>query len=125
MLGDELGDLASTGCTLNQRGLSDDERSENALLRSRIDEQSHLIMILKQRSDEVTQTANSLNKRNTLLVAESERMCNDLTVQMRRYDVLESRFNDLASNHRQMIEVSLLHTSFNQCSLIYSVSQKK
>jgi len=112
MLGDDLGDLASTQCTLNHRGLSDDERSENALLRSRIDEQSHLIMILKQRSDEAMQTADSLNKRNTLLEDESEQISNNLTVQMRRYDVLESRFNDLASNHRQMIEVSLLHTSF-------------
>ena len=101
-------DLASTGCTLNHRGLSDDERSENALLRSRIDEQSRLITILKQHSDEAVQTADSLDKHNTLLAAECERARSDLTEQMKRCDMLESRFSDLASNHQHMIAVSLL-----------------
>jgi len=105
MLGD---DLANTGCTLKHRGLSEDAHSENALLRSRIDEQLHLIMILKQRSDEATQTANSLNKRNSLLFAECKQARDDLAVHVRRCDMLQSRFNDLASNHQQMIEVSLL-----------------
>ena len=88
--------------------MSENERSENALLRSRIDEQSELIMILKRRSDEATQNANLLDKRNTLLVAECQKARDDLAVQTRIYALLKSRFDELASNHQQMIEVSQL-----------------
>jgi len=63
-------------------------------------------MILKRRSDEALQTANVLDKRNTVLVAECEKARDDLALQMRRCGLLKSRFNDLASNHQQMIEVS-------------------
>ena len=98
----------STESLLTQRGLSEDERSENALLRSRIDEQSQLIMTLKRSADEALQTAASLDKRNRTLTADCKRACDDLAVQMRRFALLESRFNQLASNHKQMIEVSLL-----------------
>ena len=94
------------GCTLNQRGLSENNHSENALLRSRIDEQSDLIMILKRRSDEAMQTVNLLDKRNKLLVAECEKAREDLAVQTNRCRLLKSRFDDLAYNHQQMIEVS-------------------
>ena len=104
---------------LKYRGLSEDERSENALLRSRIDEQSQLIMTLKRRSDEATQTANSLDKQNRSLAAECEQARGDVTVHMRRCDTLESRFNDLASNHRQMIEVSLIHFLLSSIVLNY------
>ena len=103
--------MASTGTILNRRGLSEDERSENALLRSRIDEQSQLIMTLKQRADEALQTANSLDKHNTSLLADCKQAHDDLAVERKRYNLLESRFNHLASNHQQMIEVSLLHLS--------------
>lgn len=97
MLGDKL---TSKGCT------SEETPSENALLRSRIDEQSQLIMILKQRSDEAIQTAHSLEKSNALLAAKSKQAHDDLALKMRMCDKLESRFNDLASNHQQMIDVS-------------------
>jgi len=101
--------LTSTGCILNQRGLSENERSENALLRSRIDEQSQLIMALKQHVDEASQTVDWLNKRNATLAADCKQARDDLAVQRRKYDLLESRFGHLSSNHQQMIEVSLLH----------------
>jgi len=65
-------------------------------------------MILKRRSDEAMQTANTLDRRNTLLVAECEKAHADLAVQIRRCALLKSRFDDLASNHQQMIEVSML-----------------
>jgi len=100
--------LSSAGHMLKQRGLSEDEHSENALLRSRIDEQSQLIMTLKQRLDEALQIAKSLEKRNTTLVAECKHTRDDLVAQTSRCDLLQSRFNHLASNHQQMIEVSLL-----------------
>lgn len=107
-------DMASTALTLNKRGLSEDKRSENALLRSHVDEQSQLIAELKRRSDEAVHTADSLDKRNKLLVVECEKARDQLAVQTRRCDLLESRFNMLASNHQQMIEVScfILHVSF-------------
>lgn len=46
------------------KGLKDDDKTETALLRSRIDEQSQLIMILKQRTDEAVQRARTLEARN-------------------------------------------------------------
>jgi len=100
--------LACTEQTIEHHGLSEEEHLENAVLRSRIDKQSQLIMTLKQRLDEATQSADLLDKHNTSLTAECEHARDDIAVQMRRCEMIESRFNDLSSNHRQMIEASLL-----------------
>ena len=91
---------------LKRLGLSEDEQSENALLRSRIDEQSQLIMILKQRSDESLDTAKTLETRCSGLETQRQQLEQDLALAMKRCNMLDSRFNDLASNHQQMIEVS-------------------
>lgn len=86
--------------------MSEDKRSENALLRSRIDEQSQLIVILKQRLDESVRAAELREERNAVLLAECDKAREDLTMQRCKCDLLESRFDDLASNHQQMIDVS-------------------
>lgn len=51
------------------RALTQDDKTENALLRSRIDEQSQLIMILKQRTDEAVNQAKTLERMNDELRA--------------------------------------------------------
>ena len=89
--------------------MSEIERSENAMLQSRIDEQSQLIMMLKQRVDEASQTVDWSEKHNATLVADCKQAHDDLTMQRKKYDLLESRFNHLLSNHQQMIEVILSH----------------
>ena len=52
------------------KALKDDDKTENALLRSRIDEQSQLIMILKQRMDEAVNHARTLERTNEALQAQ-------------------------------------------------------
>ncbi len=51
------------------RSLSEDDKTENAMLRSRIDQQSELIMILKQRTDEAVTKAHTLERINDELKA--------------------------------------------------------
>lgn len=46
------------------KALSEDDKTENAKLRSRIDEQCELIMILKQRADDGTLKIQTLEKIN-------------------------------------------------------------
>lgn len=87
------------------RGLSEDEKTENALLRSRIDEQSQLIMMLKRRSDEATTNAQTLERINSELVEFRENAVQGLEEQMRKYNLLDERFMHLASNHEAMIQI--------------------
>jgi HEAT repeat protein len=91
--------------SLKLLGLSESERSENALLRSRIDEQSRLIMILKQRADELMGTAKAAEKKTAHLESRKIELEEELALTMKRCSMLDARFNDLASNHQQMIEV--------------------
>lgn len=51
------------------RALCEDDKTENALLRSRIDEQSKLIMILKQQMDESIRRTKTLESMNDQLTA--------------------------------------------------------
>lgn len=50
------------------KALSEDDKSENGKLRSRIDEQCRLIMFLKQRADEGTLRIRALEKVNKELL---------------------------------------------------------
>ena len=87
------------------RGLSDDEKTENALLRSRIDEQSQLIMMLKRRADEANTTAQTLERINVELVDFRNNAVEGLESQIRKYNLLDERFMQLASNHEAMIQI--------------------
>lgn len=86
------------------RGLSDDDKNENALLRSRIDEQSQLIMFLKQRLDEATVSTKTLERLNKDLEQSQENLRGELLLKTSTFNTLDARFNDLARNHEELIK---------------------
>ena len=87
------------------RNLAADDKSENALLRSRIDEQSELIMILKQRSDELVIKNRTLERINKELEDFRDSAADELDREFKKYNLLEKRFFDLASNHEEIIKI--------------------
>ena len=85
------------------RALSKDDLSENAMLRSRIDQQAELICILKQRADEALRKTTSMEKDiEELRKVRDETLC-ALHTETRKYSVLEKRFFVLNSNHEELI----------------------
>ncbi|XP_026768847.2 coiled-coil domain-containing protein 89 [Pangasianodon hypophthalmus] len=85
------------------RGLSQEERTEAGMLRSRIDEQSSLICLLKQRADEMLLRCQALERVNTELQNLRVSMQTELQNEREKSEQLEQRFMDLASNHRELI----------------------
>ena len=86
------------------KGLAKDDKTENAMLRSRIDEQSQLIMILKNRADEAIIRTQTLEKINSELVEFRENSVENLNHEIRKFNILDKRFNDLAENHEELIK---------------------
>ncbi|XP_072435643.1 coiled-coil domain-containing protein 89 [Chiloscyllium punctatum] len=86
------------------RGLSQDDKTENALLRSRIDEQSQLICILKRRADEFLLRCQALETINTELENQHKDLKQQLENQLKQSAQLEARFMDLAFNHQEIIK---------------------
>ncbi|MGH0138552.1 UNVERIFIED_CONTAM: hypothetical protein FKN15_038818 [Acipenser sinensis] len=86
------------------RALSQDDQTENTLLRSRIDEQSQLICILKQRADEMVLRCQALDRINAELENMREDVLCELKIERDRSTQLEDRFMDLAANHQQIIK---------------------
>ncbi|XP_069509648.1 coiled-coil domain-containing protein 89 [Ambystoma mexicanum] len=100
-----MGDVGGMKDTLKKlQNLTMDDKTENAMLRSRIDEQSQLICALKRRADETLLRCQALEAINTELEAAQEDVAVQLRRESRRADLLERRFADLASNHQQMIQ---------------------
>ncbi|ESO96271.1 hypothetical protein LOTGIDRAFT_202210 [Lottia gigantea] len=87
------------------RALSEDDKTEAAMLRSRIDEQGQLIMILKQRTDDSILKAQTVDRINLQLTEQRDRAKEMLGQEMRKYEILDKRFHDLASNHEEMIKI--------------------
>ncbi|KAH3754973.1 coiled-coil domain-containing protein 89-like [Dreissena polymorpha] len=103
------GDKASEGnkeiSSLSKlKGLGKDDKTENAMLRSRIDEQSQLIMILKTRADEAFTRIQTLERINEELTSFRDNAKEQLQSEIRKFNILDGRFNDLASNHEEMIK---------------------
>ncbi|KAJ1160376.1 hypothetical protein NDU88_000878 [Pleurodeles waltl] len=96
-----MGDLKGTLQKLHSLTL--DDKTENAMLRSRIDEQSQLICALKRRADETLLRCQALEAINTELEASQEDAAGQLKLEGRRAELLERRFTELASNHQHMI----------------------
>ncbi|KAI8793179.1 coiled-coil domain-containing protein 89-like isoform X1 [Biomphalaria glabrata] len=94
--------------------LTEDDKMENTKLRSRIDEQCQLIMILKQRADEGTIRCQTLEKINKELLDFREQAEAMLKSEIKKYDVLDTRFNQLASNHEEMIQIKDEYKRANQ-----------
>ncbi|XP_012370492.1 coiled-coil domain-containing protein 89 [Octodon degus] len=97
----------------NLRGLSEEEKSERALLRSRIQEQSQLICILKRRSDDALERCQILELVNQELEEKRAQAAERLKAQSRRAQKLEERFETLAANHELMIRFKDEHKSEN------------
>uniref|UniRef100_UPI00398F81EA coiled-coil domain-containing protein 89 isoform X2 n=1 Tax=Pristiophorus japonicus TaxID=55135 RepID=UPI00398F81EA len=85
-------------------GLSQEDKTENALLRSRIDEQSQLICILKRRADEFLLRCQTLETINTELENQCEDFKQQLEGELNQSAQLEERFMDLAFNHQEIIK---------------------
>ena len=90
---------------VNLRNIPNEEKTEMGLLRSRIEEQSRLIMILKQRGDEYIRKNQILEKQNKELYENIESYNNDVKELEKKCDLLNSRFNDLAENHEELIKI--------------------
>ncbi|KAL8558524.1 hypothetical protein ACOMHN_038848 [Nucella lapillus] len=86
------------------KALKEDDKTEAGMLRSRIDEQSRLIMILKQRADEEIMRAQTLDRINQELTEFREHADDMLKNEIRKFNQLEHRFDTLASNHEEMIK---------------------
>lgn len=86
------------------RSLSQEDRAETGMLRSRIDEQSNLICILKQRADEMLLRCQALEKINTELESLNGAVQIELDNEKKRSSLLEQRFMHLAANHHELIK---------------------
>jgi hypothetical protein len=90
---------------VNLRNIPNEEKTEMGLLRSRIEEQSRLIMILKQRGDEYIRKNQVLEKQNKDLFEKIESYNTDVKELEKKCDLLNNRFNDLAENHEELIKI--------------------
>lgn len=97
----------------NLRGLSEEEKGEKAMLRSRIQEQSQLICILKRRADEALERCQVLELLNSELEEKRMQEIEKMKVQSEHVQKLESRFMTLAANHELMIRFKDEHKSEN------------
>ena len=96
------------------KNLAKDDKTENALLRSRIDEQSQLIMILKQRADEVTSKTSTIERINKELLEFRDNAKEMLDSEIRKNDLLSKRFDELAYNHEEIIKYKDEYKRCNQ-----------
>ncbi|XP_008053915.1 coiled-coil domain-containing protein 89 [Carlito syrichta] len=97
----------------NLRGLSEEEKGEKAMLRSRIQEQSQLICILKRRSDEALERCQILELLNAELEEKRMQEAEKLKAQCEHAQKLEERFLTLAANHELMIHFKDEHKCQN------------
>lgn len=97
----------------NLRELSEEEKSETALLRSRIQEQSQLICILKRRSDEALERCQILELLNSELEEKRMLEVKKLKAKSEHAQKLEKRFMTLAANHELMIRFKDEHKRQN------------
>lgn len=85
------------------RSLSEEDVSDTEVLRSRIDEQSGLICILKHRADEMLLRCQALERINEELENLRQDVQKELEDEKERSSQLEKRFKHLATNHEELI----------------------
>ncbi|XP_071506896.1 coiled-coil domain-containing protein 89-like [Diadema antillarum] len=83
--------------------LSNDDKTEAAMLRARIDEQAQLICILKQRSDEALLRSQTLERVNKELEKFRDEAQGVIEEEIHKFNLLDRRFHELAENHEEMI----------------------
>ena len=74
------------------RGLSENEKTENAMLQSRLDEQSQLIMILKQSSDDKGVRLQTLERINDELTKFRDEAVDKMKRETKKYNFLDARY---------------------------------
>ncbi|BFZ01871.1 hypothetical protein BsWGS_04910 [Bradybaena similaris] len=96
------------------KALPENDINENTKLRSRIDEQCKLIMILKQRADDGASRICTLEKINEECMEFRNQVSAMLQTELHKYKILEGRFNNLASNHEEIIRIKDEYKCINQ-----------
>lgn len=86
-------------------GLAGEKFDELEMLRSRIDEQSKLICFLKRRADDQLKENKTLSERFEDLAIAKEEGDEDLKMLRDHVQMVESRFDELADNHEEMIKI--------------------
>lgn len=89
----------------NLRNLSAEDKTEVGLLKSRIEEQSRLIMILKQRGDDYITKNMSLERQNQELAEQKEKLHDDLKLALSNFASLNENFKYLSENHEALIRI--------------------
>jgi hypothetical protein len=89
----------------NLRNLSQEEKTEIGMLKSRVDEQSRLIMILKQRADDFIRRNMTIEKLNNELQEQNDQYNNELRQANANFKDLLDKFNYLGNNHEQLIVI--------------------
>uniref|UniRef100_A0A3B4V972 Zgc:172182 n=1 Tax=Seriola dumerili TaxID=41447 RepID=A0A3B4V972_SERDU len=92
---------------------SAEDMTETEMLRSRIDEQSNLICILKERADELLLRCQALQKINTELEDSLTDCQKELGGERKKAELLEKRFMDLAANNQAIIAFMEEYKSLN------------
>lgn len=85
------------------QSLPPEDLPEGKMLRSRIDEQSSLICILKKRADEMLLRYQGLQKINIKLEDQVTHCQKELEGEREKSEILEKRFMDLAANNQAII----------------------
>jgi len=80
-----------------------------AKMKSRIDEQSELICILKKRADQLLRESKSAENRVRLMERTNADLVKQIRAEKERVKMLEDRFNELAGNHQDMIKFKDMH----------------
>ncbi|KFV46576.1 Coiled-coil domain-containing protein 89, partial [Tyto alba] len=86
-----------------------EEKSEKTLLRSPLEQQHHLICILKKKADDACKCCRGLEQLNTELEKLRTEDAVKMKTQTQRLQHLEGRFMDLANNHEKMIQFKNEH----------------
>lgn len=89
----------------NLRNLSQEEKTEQGMLKSRIEEQSRLIMSLKQRADDFIRKNMSFEKLNQELHDRNEQCEQEIKQTNAKFKDLLDKFNYLGNNHEQLIVI--------------------
>ncbi|KAJ8314123.1 hypothetical protein KUTeg_008684 [Tegillarca granosa] len=108
----DMGDMQNNLSKL--KGLAEDDKTEIAMLRSRIDEQSQLIMILKQKADNASSHYHTLERVNKELIEFRDNAADQIDNEIRKYNILNKRFDELAYNHQEMIKFKDEYKRSNQ-----------
>lgn len=94
---------------LEELSESPEEKSKRALLHSHLEQQHHLICILKKKADDARKRCRGLEQLNVELENLRTEDAVKMKSQMQRIQYLEKCFMDLAKSHEQMVQFKNEH----------------